>query len=277
MTHAPPLANPGTLAFGGNSRAIGSVNTVSPSLGGCLSATDVFVLAGGLGTRIRPVLGDVPKLLAPVGGRTYLDHLLDWLRRFGVRRIVLGLGIHAKAVLDYLDTHPTPGVTIESAVEPAPLGTAGAIRFARTALHSDPVMVLNGDSYADADLCRLLDRHRTSRASATMLCAKVDNAGRYGRVVLDSDDFVESFIEKDSTFHGEAWINAGVYLVSAPLLDLIAAGTGASLERDVFERLPRRSLAGFTECRKFLDIGTPETLSLAAEFFNAPVGAGQSR
>jgi len=161
------------------------VSSVSPPLRNCLDAIDVFVLAGGLGTRIRPVLGDIPKLLAPIGRRTYLDHLLNWLRGFGARRVVLGLGVRAQAIVDYAQAHPIAGIEIETVVEPSPLGTAGAIRFARATLRSDPILVVNGDSFADTDLCRLLERHHAACASATMLCAEVEEAGRYGRLALD--------------------------------------------------------------------------------------------
>ena len=253
------------------------MNSVSPPLRNCLDAIDVFVLAGGLGTRIRPVLGDIPKLLAPIGERTYLDHLLNWLHGFGARRIVLGLGVQAQAIVEYVHAYPVAGMDIETVIEPAPLGTAGAIRFARAALRSDPVMVVNGDSFADADLCSLLEHHRTAKANATMLCAEVDDAGRYGRLILDEQGFIDRFVEKDSAFHGKAWINAGVYLVSAQLLDSITTISGTSLERDVFERLPRRSLAAFTKCLRFIDIGTPEALARAAEHFGAPFGATQNR
>ena len=205
------------------------MSTVPPPTGNCLDAIDVFVLAGGLGTRIRPVLGNTPKLLAPIRDRTYLDHLLNWLYRFGARRVVLGLGVHARAIIDYTQAHPIAGMEIETVVEPSPLGTAGAIRFARAVMRSDPVLVVNGDSFADTDLCRLLERHHASRAGATMLCAEVEDAGRYGRLALDAEGFVQRFVEKDSSFLGKAWINAGIYFISAPLLDVIAAGTGSEL------------------------------------------------
>ena len=249
------------------------MTSVSPPNGNCLNAIDVFVLAGGLGTRIRPVLGDTPKLLAPIRGHTFLDHLLNWLRRFGARRVLLGLGVHAQAIIDHAHAHPVAGIEIETVVEPSPLGTAGAIRNARAAMRSDPVLVVNGDSFADAELCRLLERHHAACASATMLCAEVEDAGRYGRLALDAEGFVERFVEKDTSFQGKAWINAGIYFVSAQLLDVIATGTAASLERDVFERLPRRSLAAFTECSRFIDIGTPESLVQADEIFGASSGA----
>jgi NDP-sugar pyrophosphorylase family protein len=166
---------------------------------------------------------------------------------------------------------------IETVVEPSPLGTAGAIRFARASIRSNPVLVINGDSFADADLCRLLVRHHDARASATMLCAEVEDAGRYGRLALDAEGFVQRFVEKDSSFRGKAWINAGIYFISAPLLDVIAAGAARSLERDVFERLPRHSLAAFTECFRFIDIGTPESLAQVDKVFGASLGGQYDR
>jgi mannose-1-phosphate guanylyltransferase len=235
----------------------------------CLGALDVFVLAGGLGTRIRPVLGDTPKLLAPIGGRAYLYYLLDWLRHFGACRIVLGLGYQAQAVIEHLRRYPAKGLEIDTVIEPRPLGTAGAIRFAREALRTDPVLILNGDSFVDADLCAFVARHREAGATGTLLCTEVPDAGRYGRVETDSAGRIRRFAEKDPAFRGTASINAGLYLLSAALLDDIAAGKAASLERDVFERLPAGSLATYSGLFKFIDIGTPESLAAAGVVFGA--------
>jgi NDP-sugar pyrophosphorylase family protein len=229
----------------------------------CLQYLDVFVLAGGLGTRLQPVLGDVPKLLAPVGTRPYLAYLLDWLRSFGARRIVFGLGHRAESIRNYFSDNPHPDLKLETIVEPQPLGTAGAVRFARAQLRTNPVLVLNGDSYVDTDLCEFLAHHRAAGKSATILCADVDDAGRYGRVPLDGSGSIRGFVEKDSTFGMRATINAGVYLLSAALLDDIAAGDVTSLERDVFERLPPGALAAFPGGSDFIDIGTPASLAEA--------------
>jgi len=137
----------------------------TPARAQCLAAVDVFVIAGGLGTRIGSVLGNTPKLLARIGGRPYLAYLLDWLRRFGAKRIVLGLGHQAQAVVDFLDRDKAAGDGLEivPVIEPRPLGTAGAIRFARGNLRSDPVLIMNGDSFADADLCAFGDVSDASR------------------------------------------------------------------------------------------------------------------
>ena len=240
----------------------------------CLAKTDVFVIAGGLGTRIAPVLGDVPKLLAPISGRPYLSYLLDWLWYFGARRIVLGLGYRAQPIIEYLKLNSSmPEHTeVETVIEPYPLGTAGAIRFARHRLRTDPVLVMNGDSFADADLCDFVSYHAGIMATATLLCANVDDAGRYGRVELDANGRIRGFIEKDQQFHGSGLVNAGMYLFSAVLLDEISAGCAVSLERDVFERASAGTFASFTGKFRFIDIGTPESLAAAELTMKADAG-----
>ncbi len=237
--------------------------------GRCLDSVDIFVLAGGLGTRIPPVLGTLPKLLAPIAGRPYLSYLLDWLARFGARRVVLGLGHQASSVVEHVRLSPANEIEIATIIEPQPLGTAGAIRFARSALHSDPVLIINGDSFVDADLCQFLEHHRAAKTVGSILCAEVEDAGRYGRVEVDRAGRIRGFIEKDPTFSGGAFVNAGVYLLSASLLDEIASGEAASLEHDVFEQLRPGSLAAFAGPFRFIDIGTAESFARAGGVFGA--------
>jgi NDP-sugar pyrophosphorylase family protein len=234
----------------------------TPSSTNRLSDCDVYVIAGGLGTRIQPVLGDTPKLLAPVGGRPYLEFLLEWLRGFGIGRVVLGLGHRAESILGYLQDHPMKDLQVEAVVEPSPLGTAGALRLARSRLRSDPVMVMNGDGIVECDLNEFFDFHRATRAGGTILVASVDDARRFGRIETDNDMIVR-FLEKDALISGRARVNAGIYLLNASLLDEIAAGEARSLEYDVFARLPARTLAAFSASGNFIDIGTPEMLALA--------------
>jgi NDP-sugar pyrophosphorylase family protein len=231
-----------------------------------LQSIDVLVLAGGLGTRLRPAIGELPKLLAPVAGKPFLFHLLAWLGRFGARRVVLSLGYQAGAVLDYLSGQRFGDIDVVPVIEPEPLGTAGAIRFVRDRLNSDPVLVLNGDTYVDADLSALVAHQRRAGAAGTVLCVEVEDAGRYGRLTLDPAGRVIGFSEKDSGFHGRGSISGGIYALSAALLDQIAASPARSLEKDVFERLPPGALEALAGAFAFIDIGTPDSLATASSF-----------
>jgi NDP-sugar pyrophosphorylase family protein len=239
----------------------GSSGIVERAYRPCLHTLDVLILAGGLGTRLQSVLRDVPKLLAPIGDRPYIAYLLAWLRGFGARRIVLSLGYKAEAVIDYLREHEYLGLDLETIIEPRPLGTAGAIRFARASLRTEPVLALNGDSCVNADLCAFVERYRAERLRASILCTEVDAAGRYGRVVVDRDKCIREFVEKDPNFRGRATVNAGVYLLSAVLLNEIAAGKAVSLEHDVFELEPAGTIGAFVGNFEFVDIGTPASLA----------------
>ena len=233
----------------------------------CLEPIDTLVLAGGLGSRLRPVIGDIPKLLASIAGRPFLAYLLKWLGTFGARRVILALGHRAQAVIDHLQANPCSSITVVPVIEPEPLGTAGALRFARTELRTDPVLVMNGDTLADVDLCKLLSRHARAAKRATVLCAEVADASRYGRVILDQNGDIAGFVEKDASYRGVGAINAGVYVMTAAFLDEIADGEATSLERDVFEQLPAGSLAALAARFDFIDIGTPESLASAPDVF----------
>ncbi|MBI3506147.1 MAG: NTP transferase domain-containing protein [Proteobacteria bacterium] len=229
-----------------------------------LGSIDVAILAGGLGTRLAGAVPDLPKALAPVGGRPFLEHLLDWLESHGARRIVFLLGYRADQVEAHLAAHPRPHMTFAFSVEPAPLGTGGALGFARSHFASDPVLVVNGDTFVNGDLEALARAHRAAAAPATMLCVEVPDAGRYGRVDI-AGGRIAAFREKDPSFRGAAAINAGIYLVSRALLATMAGDRPMSLERDVFEKQAPGTLAAFVDAHaRFVDIGTPESWAGAA-------------
>lgn len=227
-----------------------------------LAGVDVVVLAGGLGTRLRGVLDGVPKVLAPVAGRPFLAHLLDRLAGFGARRVVLCLGHLAGTVTGWIDGNRAPdGLEIVTVIEPEPLGTAGALRFARHSFTTDPVLVLNGDTFVDADLGAFAGAHRRSGASASVLCVAMEDAARYGRVEIGPDQRIRRFVEKQP---GGGIINAGVYLFATPFLDALERDRAVSLERDALERAPAGTLHAHVAQARFIDIGTPESLAQAA-------------
>jgi mannose-1-phosphate guanylyltransferase len=231
----------------------------------CLNEIDVIVLAGGLGTRIRETLGDTPKLLANIGSTPFLDILLGRLRHFGARRVILGLGHLADKIAAHLESHPPEGMAVVTVIEPEPLGTAGALRFLSPKIESNPVLVMNGDSFTGADLCGFLDAHQKSGAGASILTAEVEDASAFGRVNISPEGRVLEFQEKDESMTGPGQINAGVYFFSAAMLDKIAAMEGPSLERDVFQALEPGSLNAVASGAPFIDIGTPEDLARAED------------
>lgn len=235
---------------------------------GALDGTEVVVLAGGLGTRLRAAVADRPKVLAPVGGRPFLDRLLDWLETQGARRVILALGHMADQVTAHLAAHPRAGMAVVPSVEPAPLGTGGALRHALPLLRGSPVAVVNGDSFVAADLATLRDLHGRRRARATLTLTRVADAGRYGSVETDADGAITAFREKVADA-GPGVVNAGVYLIERDVIAEIPAGRPVSLEREVFAAMCGRGLYGSVQDAPFIDIGTPESWAAAADFFAA--------
>lgn len=226
---------------------------------------DVAVLAGGLGTRLRGVLPEAPKILAPVGGKPFLEHLLGWLTRQGACRVLLCLGYRAADVLTFLEQRSFSPLEIETVIEPEPLGTGGAVAYALPRFRTEPVMVMNGDTIVEADLNAFLAAHHASQAEASILCVRAENTGCYGRLEIGADRRVIRFAEKDPPAAGTGWINGGVYLFGRPILQRIAKLAKGSLERDILENTPAGRIYAFHAEGRFLDIGTPEALAVAPE------------
>ena len=230
----------------------------------CLGDIDIVVLAGGLGTRLAPVVPDSPKILAQVAGRPYLEFLLNWLRSFGARRVILSLGHLADQVEAYLDARESCDMVVDTVIEPDLLGTGGAVGFVRPKIQSPVAMVMNGDSFVDDDLCQFVAAYQNSGAEGAILCTEVDDAARYGTVELDDTSHIKRFLEKDPSRHGPGLINAGVYLFGAAMLDRIAEMEPGSLERDVFEAMSPADMLAVAGHHTFLDIGTPDDWRRAA-------------
>jgi len=216
----------------------------------------VVILAGGLGTRLKDVVPDKPKCMAPVGGRPFLEYVLCFLRRQGLTEVILAVGYRADRVLEYFGDGSRFGVRLAYSIEPTPLGTAGALKLADRLLSGDRVIVMNGDSIADVPLMALLRYHTEKRALATIALAQVPNAARYGAVSLGPDGDIVRFQEKSN----EGWgvISAGIYVLERRVIADIPSHKPVSLERDVFERLAGSGLYGFEFDGFFIDIGTPE-------------------
>lgn len=224
-----------------------------------LSEIDLVVLAGGRGTRLQPVIWDVPKIMAPAGGRPFLEVLLDWVRPFAPRRVILSLGYMAEKVTDYLKQRPPCGLDVTWVAEPRPLGTAGGLRFAFEHTNPGDAMAVNGDTLAGLDLSALLWQHKDSRAFLTMACIQVPCVSRYGVVETAEDGKISAFIEKGSGRAGPGLVNAGIYCFSPEARETLAHSQGASLEKDFFPSCTPGRLSVWSRAADFIDIGTPES------------------
>jgi histidinol-phosphate phosphatase family protein len=239
-----------------------------------LSSVTAAVLAGGLGTRLRSVVADRPKVLAQVRARPFLAYLLDQLAAAGCRSVVLCTGFLGEHVSRVFGNNYGP-LRLFYSQEEKPLGTGGALRLALSKIESDPVLVMNGDSYCNIDLNAFCDWHYQRQAMVSMALARVAQTQRYGRVKLDADAHIIEFAEKKER-RGQGWINAGVYFLSQEVLRSIPEGTGISLEHDVFPGWVGHGLYGYSTLGSFLDIGTPEDFA-AAEHFFAGINETQQR
>jgi NDP-sugar pyrophosphorylase family protein len=220
-----------------------------------------FILAGGLGTRLKPRFGDLPKPLAPLGGRPFLARQLEWLRSRGISRAVILAGYGAEQVRETLGDGAATGVALEYSIEDQPLGTGGALKLAERFLDG-PALVVNGDTLGDGDPWRLeRDRWEHGAAGAVALY-RVEDASARGRVEHECGR-ITRFVEKDLEYRGAAWVNGGQYVFAPELWAALPEGA-SSLERDV---LPALAVAGRLlgcECDgKFWDIGTPEDFERA--------------
>ena len=215
-----------------------------------------FVLAGGFGTRLQSRFGDLPKPLAPLGGRPFLQHQIEWLAGYGVREVVLCTGYGADRVQETLGDGSRFGVRLFYSPEPEPLGTAGALRLARGHL-AGAAWVLNGDTLAPCQPWAIERARWESGALGAVALFRVPDAASRGRVEVDGEGRIARFVEKDTSFAGPAWVNGGLYAFAPAFWRELAAG--ASLERDVLPAVAARGRLFGRRCPgRFWDIGTPE-------------------
>ena len=235
-----------------------------------LSAPTAVILAGGLGTRLRSVVPETQKVLATVSGRPFVTFLLDQLVRAEAGEVVLCTGYGAEEVQRVLgDRYGT--LRLRYSREEEPLGTGGALRLALPYIDSDPVVVMNGDSFVDLSLAAFWDWYTKRRCTPAMVLARVSDRSRFGRVELAEDGRILRFEEKGETAKS-GWINAGVYLLERAFIERIPTGRFHSLERDLFPGLIEKGLYGYRCEGAFVDIGTPESYGLARSCMGNLVG-----
>lgn len=229
-----------------------------------LSDVDAVILAGGLGTRLRTVLSDRPKVLAEVGGRPFLDIVIENLLRVGVRRVILSIG-HLKDQIK--NRYARRGIFF--AEEESPLGTGGGIKNAERFVESDHFFVMNGDSWitGGADLRAIYDFHKKKNALATVVLTRPRDEKDYGAVFLKKDGKISRFNEKTEENRAH-FMNAGVYIMDKKMFGLMPYDP-FSIETDFFPKLVGSAFYGFPVEGELIDIGTPERYKLANEAFES--------
>lgn len=230
-----------------------------------------IVLAGGLGTRLRSVVPDLPKPMAEVAGRPFLAWILDRLVDAGFDLAILAVGYRFEAIRGHFgDVYR--GLALRYSVEGTPLGTGGAIRLAGSQLERFPAFVLNGDTFLDLDYRAMLAAHEALHAPMSVAVCQAPDVSRYGALRL-AHGRIEDFLEKGPV--GPGYINAGTYLLSIDILDMIPADGPYSFEQQLL--VPRvrdiRPAAFITE-GLFIDIGVPEDYARAQHLF--PLGERQT-
>jgi len=226
---------------------------------------EAIVLAGGLGTRLRGVVDDLPKPMAPVHGRPFLALVLDQLVGAGFRAAVLATGYRHEAIREYFG-EDYRGLALRYSVEREPLSTGGAIRLACEQATAPDVFVLNGDTYLELDFRAMMEAHVRAASHFTMAICHVSDVSRYGALEID-EGIVQRFREKGRS--GPGWINAGTYVLGRELRARLRSQGAFSLEHDLLapEVKSIRPLA-FLASGLFIDIGTPEDYTKLQHIFS---------
>jgi D-glycero-alpha-D-manno-heptose 1-phosphate guanylyltransferase len=230
-----------------------------------------IILAGGKGTRLRAEVPDLPKPLAPVNGRPFLEHQMSYWIGQGVDRFILSVGYMAERIIETIRDRYCDA-TVDYAFEDQPLGTGGAVLFAMRRLSAnEPFLIVNGDTFFDLPLSDLRRFHHDRNSSLTLGLFRTDDTHRYMGVSLDQDERLIALVAPDQ--RGEVWANGGVYMVSPGVLDGVAERFKGevSLEVEIIPTLlgSKSAMYGFRHQGRFIDIGVPADYRRAADVLEA--------
>jgi len=226
---------------------------------------DVIILCGGLGTRLNSVVDDRPKPMVKINGKPFLDILVDYVARYGFTHFILCTGFKGDLIERYYKNKRGRLIFVVSD-ENEPLGTAGAIKNAESFIESDMFLVLNGDSLCEIDIEDFIKFHIGKGALISIAVTTMESPVEYGVIRLDEDQKIISFGEKISGSENDL-INAGMYVFDKKILKEIPSGQKMSLEYDLFPGILDKGLYGYITEKRLLDIGTPERLAMAKDYF----------
>lgn len=216
-----------------------------------------LVLAAGFGIRLKEVIHDRPKVMAPINGRPFLEYVLESLRKNGIDEVVIGIGFLGDYIRDYFEDGRKFGLKLEYSEDEYPVGTGGTIKNAQR-FFKDTFLVINGDTYLDFDLSKLVSFHQEKKAWATIALVKREKTLDSGLVLKKKSGQIASFIEKPKR-QRSGFVSGGYYVFEPQVLKLIKSKKRISLEREIFPKLVKKGkLLGFEVGQDFIDIGTPD-------------------
>jgi len=227
---------------------------------------EVIILAGGFGTRLQSVVNNVPKSMALVNGRPFLEYILDHLEFYSVKKVILATGYKH----DMIEAHfgnKYKYLKLDYSIEEEPLGTGGAIKKALTLCESKKVLILNGDTLFKVNIGKLNDFMHVQRARCVIVLHEAEDVSRYGCVETDNRAVITRFVEKGKAT-GNGLINGGVYVVEKSLIDELQLPDKFSFEKDFIEKYYSEITIHGMVCKQyFLDIGIPEDYEKAQTDF----------
>lgn len=230
-----------------------------------LKNIDVFILCGGRGRRLKKISGRVPKPMVPIGRRPFLDIVIDYLRKSGFKRFILGVGYKAHFIRSYYKEYKISGIEIVFSQEKQPLGTGGAVKKAKRLIKSDIFFVLNGDSFSEFDAKDFVRFYKQKKAGILILLRKVKNNNDFGAIATNRKSEITCFSEKSSRMRN-SFINGGVYLFSKNIFSMMPKNAKFSLEYDLFPRIIGKGLYGYKKSGFFIDIGIPKRYFAAKKY-----------
>jgi D,D-heptose 1,7-bisphosphate phosphatase len=225
-----------------------------------------LILAGGLGTRLRPVIAEKPKPLAEISRKPFINYILEWLKNNNITDVVILAGYKSEQIIEHVGNGSRFGLNVAYSIENNLLGTAGSVKNAEKEISKDnDFLLINGDTYFDLDLKSFLSFHKKTKSAATIALKLVDSNKRYGSINFSNDFRISGFFEKKTADNSEL-INGGVYAINRRVLDMIPKGKQCSIEKEIFPKLASEGYAyGFPDSGNFIDIGIPEDYKKAQE------------
>lgn len=222
-----------------------------------LEDIDVVILCGGKGKRLREVVRGIPKPMASVSGKPFLELIIRYLSNFGLNNFVLATGYKGESISRYFKSISKNKIKLVFSREKKVLGTGGAVKNASKFIKSSPFFVFNGDSFCEFDPRDFLSFHIKNHASVTILLAKVRNGSDYAEVKIDQSNRIVRFREKNKMVKSSL-INSGVYLFNKSVLKKMPSNRKFSLEKEFFPKILNEKILGYHNQGFFIDIGTPE-------------------